>query len=187
MVSEAEMKEFFQRVIDQMAEYSTQASQVEGLRQHVQNLLERVNTLEADNTQLRDQLGEYADKINRAEQQAESFRSQLEGERNAVQALRETIYQRDQYVQELTTRHQQEVDAHKITASERDDARQKIAELEQAKSELYSSFTAVEADRNSWRDKAIDLEARVADLNTKLERVNSILNPLRAIPSADVA
>ena len=49
---ESEMKEFFQRVIDSVAELSSQAARVEGLVQQVQELTSRVNQFELDNRTL---------------------------------------------------------------------------------------------------------------------------------------
>ena len=189
MYSEAEMKTFFQGVVDQVATLSTQAAQVEGLRQSVHNLNERVSQLEADNRNLVDQLQNAQATMSAMEQQCQDLQTVLEGERNARQGLQDTIVQRDSAVSELTNNLNTERDAHRITLSERDDARQVIEERNTDLGNVRGALDQVTVERNEWRNKAIDLEGENASLKQRLDRITAILNPPQPVsyPSADVA
>jgi chromosome segregation ATPase len=187
MLSETEMKEFFQRVVDEVAQLSTQASRVEGLEAQLRGLYERVDALEQANANLTRELGEAHSTIVRMETEIVSATSRYEAERNAVSALRETLIQRDTRVQELESNLSTERDAHKITLAERDDARTKVGELEQSLAGVNETLSQVTTSRNDWQSKCSELEKETADLRQRLDRVQAILNPIRAVPSADVA
>jgi chromosome segregation ATPase len=186
IVSENDMKEFFQNVIDSVAQLSTQASRVDGLVEQVQRLNERLNNLENENRNLRDQVTDANNTVARMESEINSTKGQLEGERNAVSALRETIFQRDSKLNEVEVYLTQERDAHKITLSERDDARQKIFELESEVERHIRHINDLTSDRDTWRSLATDHERELNQVKAQLGQIQSVLNPLRVV-SSDVA
>lgn len=186
IVSETEMKEFFQRLIDSVAELSTQASKVEGLEQRVNELADRLRSLDDQNNQLRRDLDQANGHINHVQSELDSTKQRLDNEQAVTHSLRETIVQRDAGVQSLEQSFRQEQDAHKITTSERDDARTKVNELESALEGFRSNLNSITEDRNTWRNLATDHEREVSQLKAQLEKINSVLNPLRVV-SSDVA
>jgi chromosome segregation ATPase len=186
IVSENEMREFFQRLIDSVAELSTQASKVEGLSQQVQQLSERLNNLEQENHSLRSQVSDANNTVQRLEHEMAITHGNLESEKAVTQSLRETIIQRDAGVQSLEQSFRTEQDAHKITTSERDDARLKVTELEGMLNQSYDNVRNLTEDRNTWRNLATDHERELSQVKAQLEKINSLLNPLRVV-SSDVA
>jgi chromosome segregation ATPase len=186
IVSENEMKEFFQRLIDSVAELSTQASRVEGLSQQVQQLSERLNNLEQENHNLKSQISDANNVVARLEHEMATTHGQLENEKAVTQSLRETIIQRDAGVQSLEQSFRQEQDTHKITTSERDDARTKIVELEGSLNQAYDNVRSLTEDRNTWRNLATDHERELNQVKEQLGKIQSLLNPLRVV-SSDVA
>jgi len=185
-IVESEMREFFQRVIDSVAELSTQANRVEGLTQQVNDLGERLNQLEQTNRELNAHANETASKLNETMNMLATAQSMLESERAVTNALRETIIQRDAGVVQLEQSFRQEQDAHKLTTSERDDARQKIQELEFDVERFRTMWNEATVDRDYWRGKASELESTNAKLQQQLGQIQSVLNPLRIV-SGDVA
>jgi chromosome segregation ATPase len=186
IVSETEMKEFFQRLIDSVAELSTQASKVDGLVQQVQQLSERLNNLEQENYSLKNQISDANNTVARMDNDIQVTRSHLENEKAVTQALRQTILERDAGVQSLENSFRQEQDSHKITTSERDDARLKVTELEGSLNQAYDNVRNLTEDRNTWRNLATDHERELAQVKSQLESINKLLNPLRVV-SSDVA
>lgn len=186
MYSEHDMKEFFQNIVDQVATLSTQASKVQGLEQRIIELSQRFDELVETNRQLNVQLNETASKLNETQNMLSTTQSMLEAERAVTQALRETIIQRDAGVVQLEQSFRQEQDAHKITTSERDDARHKVQELEHELETHKTWLVETQVDRDHWRGKTSELESENAKLRQQLEKINSVLNPLRVV-SADVA
>jgi chromosome segregation ATPase len=182
---ESEMKEFFQRVIDSVAELSSQAARVEGLVQQVQQLTERINQFELDNRTLMSQVNNANDRLNETTNALNQTQSYLDQEKAVTAALRDTITQRDAGVVALEQSFRNEQDAHKLTTSERDDARTKIGELERENQDTHNQLNDLYTDRDSWRTKAIDLEATNANLKQQIGQIQSVLNPLRVV-SQDV-
>lgn len=188
MISENEMKEFFQRVVDEVATLSTQASKVEGLENQVKDLWNKMDALAVENRRLQDQAIDANNTVQRMEAEITSLRSQAENERAVVSGLRDTLVQRDAGVVELQNQLSTERDAHKITTSERDDARQKVSEVQRDLDSTGHRLAQVTDERDEWRNKANDLERKAHDLSQQLDRINAVLNPtVRAFPSADVA
>jgi chromosome segregation ATPase len=180
------MKEFFQRLIDSVAELSTQASKVEGLSQQVQQLSERLNNLEQENYSLKSQISDANNTVVRLEHEMAVTNGHLENERAVTQSLRETIIQRDAGVQNLEQAFRNEQDSHKIAVSERDDARTRVNELESEVQRHMQHIHDVTEDRNTWRNLATDHERELNQVKQQLEKINSLLNPLRVV-SSDVA
>jgi chromosome segregation ATPase len=186
IVSENEMREFFQRLIDSVAELSTQASKVEGLTNQVNSLNDRLNNLEQANRELSAQNSNLEANVHRLDSEIVSTKGLLDNERAVNASLRETIVARDAGVVALETSFRQEQDSHKITTSERDDARTKISELEQSLEAARNETVRLTDDRNTWRNLATDHERELNQVKEQLGKVQSILNPLRVV-SSDVA
>jgi archaellum component FlaC len=140
MYSENDMKEFFQNVIDQVATLSTQASKVEGLEQRVQDMYNRLNELEQTNRELQEKLAQANATLDRVHNELDGTRREFDNERAVTQSLRETIVQGDQRVVSVEQSFRQEQEAHRITISERDDARQKASEQEDSLARAYTQY-----------------------------------------------
>jgi chromosome segregation ATPase len=186
MYSEQEMKEFFQNIVDQVATLSTQANKVEGLEMRIATMVDRLNQLEEDNRGLQRGLQEANAKVNEVQGMLSSTQVSLDNERAVSQSLRETIVQRDAGVQQLESSFRQEQDAHKITTSERDDARTKVNELQEEVERVHSNYNNLSTERDEWRTKAYEAERENSQLKQQLDKINSVLNPLRVV-SQDVA
>src|SRR6267378_5389997 len=107
-IVESEMREFFQRIIDSVAELSTQANRVEGLAQQVQDLTERLGRLEQENHSLHNQIADANNTVARMDNELQVTRSHLDAEKAVTAALRETIIQRDEGVVQLEQSFRQE-------------------------------------------------------------------------------
>lgn len=185
MYSEQDMKDFFQNVVDQVATLSTQASKVQGLEQRIIELSDRLNRLEQDNRDLQRGLQEANAKADETQNMLNATQNSLDNERAVTAALRQTIIERDAGVQSLEQSFRNEQDAHKITISERDDARHKVNELEEEVQRHISHVNELVADRDTWRSKAYEAEKENSELKRQLGQIQSVLNPLRVV--SDVA
>jgi chromosome segregation ATPase len=185
MYSEQEMKDFFQNVVDQVATLSTQASKVDGLEQRIIVMSERLHNLEQANAQLQHDLVQSNNVIRETQTRLEASQRDFDNERAVTASLRDVITGRDNKVQELEQHNQVERDAHKVTLSERDDARRRGEELETQVNSFRVSLEDTIKERDEWKEKCLRAEAEVTDLKQKLDRVSAILSPLRAI-SGDV-
>jgi chromosome segregation ATPase len=181
MLSEQEMKDFFQRIIDQVATLSTQAARVEGLIEHVNRLTERLESLENDNSNLRNEVRAATDKANTIEGMLVNTQNMLDNERAVTVALRETIVQRDAGVVQLEQSFRSEQDAHKITVSERDDARRKVEELQTEVEHFRGKSEDLARERDEWRNKVSELESTNASLKQQLDKIKAVVSPLYAV------
>ena len=69
--------------------------------------------------------------------------------------------------------------------SERDDARQRMAELQQSLEASKQSYDDVFHDRDNWRQKFWEVEKEAANLKQQLNKIQSVFNPV--VISNDVA
>jgi len=185
MYSEQDMREFFQNVIDQVATLSTQANKVQGLEQRIIELSQRFDELQRTNVELQNQVQAANNTISVLNNELDGVKRDFDNERAVTTSLRDTLVQRDEKVVQSEQMFRSEQDAHKITTSERDDARRHATELGEQANSFRNELEDVRRERTEWKDKYVQKEAEVNDLKQKLDRVNSILNPLRAI-SGDV-
>lgn len=177
MFSEAEMKEYFQRIIDQVSTLSTQAARVEGLEARINELAEKVRAVSEENANLLNRLQTAEAKSYDVQQSLDTVQHQLDIERGVSQSLRDTIVGRDTKVAEVETNLGQERDAHRVTLSERDDARRHVTELEGHVNSFRDQLGTTRQERDQWQAKAEDLERQVTDLNRTVERIKAVFNP----------
>ena len=177
MHTETEMKEFFQSVVDQVATLSTQANRVAGLEQQINELYDRVRSLEADNQALRYELGQANARNADVQDMLTRTQSNLDSERSVVQGLRDTLIQRDTKVQEVELEVESERNSHRITKSERDDARTRNEELDREVTSFRQQVSAVVSERDHYREESSRLEKENVELRQRLDRINSVLNP----------
>lgn len=180
-LTETQVKEYLQQAIDYVAQVSTQASRVEGLEQRVNELTQRLNDLQTQNYDLQNQVTSANNSNQVMQQELDSVRQSLDNERAVTQSLRDTIVGRDTKVAEVEHNLSTERDAHRLTVSERDDARRRGDELDQQVSSFRTQLENTSRERDEWRQNCITAQAEVTDLKQKLDRVQSILSPLRAI------
>ena len=171
------MKEFFQRVVDEVATLSTQAAQVEGLRQQVSELTTRVNQVEQANAELRTQLDEARNINNAWQTKFHDVERDFDNERAVTVALRETAVQRDAKVSELVGELRSETDAHRITKANLEDSRRATGEQEARANDYQERLNNTVTLLEEWRAKANDYEKRNGELQAKLDKITSFINP----------
>ena len=159
------------------------------MQQQIDHLATKVRELESRNYELQTQVQNWQANADRANAQLQASQRDFDNERAVTVALRETMVQRDNTVSELTTSLDMERDAHRITLSERDDARHVISDRDNELSNVRQGLEVATANVNEWRNKAIDLEGENASLKQRLERITAILSHPQSVgyPSADVA
>jgi chromosome segregation ATPase len=150
------MREYFQRVVDQIAGLSTQAQQVESLKQQVSDLVTKISNLEADNSNLRRALGEASNPFHRTEAELDSINAALGAEHDYTQSLRDTVVQRDSAVSELEASLTAERDFNQLIKAHLEDARQKIAEYEAMVSHLRDQVASLASERDRRRSSATE-------------------------------
>jgi chromosome segregation ATPase len=182
-VSEATMREFFQSVVDKVAELSTQASKVEQLEQRINALNERVSGLEQENAQLRSDLNGATNTVHELSAQLNDTNAKLDVERGVSAALRETIVTRDSRVTELSGNLEQEADAHKVTLRERDEAQSEVQDLKAYVAGLKENLITATERGDHWYEVANGYERSVKELQARIDRINSVLNPLQSVAS----
>jgi chromosome segregation ATPase len=185
MYSEQQMKEFFQNIVDQVATLSTQAEKVQGLEQRILNMSDRLRELEEQNRQTVQELHDTQSALSRVQRDLEVTQQDLHSERAVIASLRETIVQRDAGVQNLEQGLRSEQDAHKITTSERDDARRRGEELTEQVNSFRTQLEHAKEVSQGWQERAYKAEAEAAEYKQQLDKINSLINPLRVV-SGDV-
>jgi chromosome segregation ATPase len=187
-INEATMREFFQSLIDKVAVLSTQADRVNYLEQQIQNLTAKVVELEGQNAELRRDLSGTVGHVNELQEKLNATQNALDSERSVSHGLRETIVSRDTKVNELSTDLNHTNEHVEVVTRERDEARNEAGDLRALVDTVRSSLRDTSEDRDRWRNEAQRLEGVVSDLQTRLDRVNSILNPPRPVePVSSVA
>jgi chromosome segregation ATPase len=177
-ITETTMREFFQGVVDHVATLSTQAQRVGELEQRVNELTQRINDLEGHNYQLR-QEAEAANAIAaQAKAEAETHRNAAMASNEHVNALQSTIVAADHRVADLTSQLVSEQDGHKITKGDLSDARQAAQEWERQYVVTQQELDHTRDVRDGYQKQAQDAEARATELQAKLDRLSSILNPM---------
>jgi chromosome segregation ATPase len=182
-VSEATMKEFFQSVVDKVAELSTQASKVEMLEQRINALNERVSGLEQENTQLRSDLNNATGTVHELNRQLSEVHARFDDERAVTAGLRETIVSRDSRVTELADNLSQEQIAHATTLRERDEAKAEVNDLQRYVADLKSQVTAATERADHWFQVANEHERTAKELQTKLSRIQSMFDGSASVAS----
>ena len=172
-----EMKDFFQKVVDEVATLSTQAQQVQGLQEQVTNLSNRVNQVEQANTELMTKLDEAQATIARLQDERSKVDYALEAERQHVVALRDANVARDTRVSELEGNLRSETDAHRITKADLEDSRRATSEQEARANGYQQRLNDTVSLLEEWRAKANDYERRNTELQTKFDQLRSVLSP----------
>lgn len=185
MYTEQEMKDFFQNIIDQVSTLSTQASRVDGLEQRVRELTQRLDELSTTNYNLQHEVAEVNRRLVSTEDQLNSTRRDYENEMAVTRNLRDVITGRDSKVQEVETNLETERQAHRVTLSERDDARHHAVELDEQVTSFRTNYHQANERANEWERKAHEFERQAADYKQQLDKIQSLLNPLRVV-SGDV-
>lgn len=180
------MREYFQQVVDHVAKLSTQASLVEGLQEQVNRLNDRLNNLELENTQLRHELDQANGHIHSVQNELDNTTRSLDNERAVSQSLRDTIVQRDAGVVSLEQDLRAERDTISQVTRERDEARSENSDLHSLVQELRNKLADTTSDRDAKAAQLYEAEGQIRDLTTRLDRVNSILNPPQPV-TANVA
>ena len=181
------MKDFFQRVVDEVATLYRQAAQVEGLQARVNDLVNRVDQLEQANIELRRQLDESHAVSARLENELSDVRQSRDNQTAVAQGLRETIVQRDSRVSELEGTVRSETDAHRITKADLEDSRRATQEQEARGNDYQQRLNDTVQLLEEWRARANDAEKRNGELQTKLDSIQRFLNPIHVVPSGDAS
>jgi chromosome segregation ATPase len=176
-INEVTMKEFFQGVVDKVAELSTQAGKVEALEQRVNDLYSRITDLEQQNAGLRADLNGATNTIQELNGKLEASETALSHERSVSQGLREAITSRDSSVVELQRQLDDTNRSLHGAVNERDAARNEVSDLKAMVESVRESLNKTTEDRDHWQNEARRLQDIVNDLEVKLSRINSILSP----------
>lgn len=184
MLQEREMREFFQRVVDQVATLSTQASRVEGLEQRINELADRLRAVEEENNRLRNDLRTAETLMAETQDKLDATRRDYENEIAVTQGLRETIVSRDSRVSELNFNLDEERQAHSITLRERDEARNEAGDLRALVQSLRDQLTHAHDVSNGHRERADRSEQFGREIEAKLKQIMTVLQP--QVPSQDV-
>jgi chromosome segregation ATPase len=182
-VSEATMREFFQSVVDKVAELSTQANRVDELQQMVNQLSARVQEVEAKNYDLQRQLNENQAKTYELQNALDTTKEALDHERSISGGLRETIVTRDSRVTELADNLSREQVAHAVTIRERDEARAEVSDLQRYVADLKSQVAAATERADHWFAVANEHERTAKELQTKLSRIQSMFEAAPSVAS----
>src|SRR5947207_5966657 len=185
-LTEATMREYFQRVVDHVAGLSTQAAQVTGLQNAVSDLSNRLANLEAENANLRKEVSEAWEYAHRMEAETQGSSAAKEAAEQHVQALKDVIVQRDTAVSSLSQAHESEKAQHRITMADRDDARQRAEELTTRLAARDEAVRGLEAERDHWIQKANGHSSELEEVRGKLDRIQSLLSP-SVVPFAQSA
>jgi len=187
MVTEVEMREFFAKVVDQVNDLSAQAGLVSGLQQQVNDLRERINGLEQANYSLQQSLNDANGRVESLTREVGTHQEAARVANEHVNALRETIVQRDTKVYELEGNIRAETDAHRITRADLDDARRATQEWESKYNQTSDSLRAITDDRDHLVVLKGDLERENSDLRAKLDRIGAMFQSnVAPFPSAQV-
>ena len=181
------MKEFFQGVVDKVAELSTQASKVESLEMRVNELYARITSLEQQNAGLRSDLDGATNTIHELSGKLEASETALTHERSVSQGLREVITSRDAGVVELQRQLDDTNHQHHTAVNERDAARNEVGDLKALVESVRESLSTTTEERDRWQNEARRLQDTVNELEVKLSRITSILSPPRPVDVASVA
>jgi chromosome segregation ATPase len=177
MLQEIEMREFFQKVIDNVAELSTQAHRVEGLEQRINELSDRLRAVEQDNDRLRNELIQTQNFASETEDKLNATRRDYDSEMGVSRGLRETIIERDSRVTYLSEELAQERESHTATQRERDEAKGQVGDLQALVQSLRDQLSHTAEVRDGWQQRAERAEQEVSTLQAKLERVMRVLSP----------
>lgn len=176
-VTEDNMREYFQAVVTKFVSLSEQAARVETLTGQVNDLSARITNLETENVNLRREVEETWQYAHKVEAESQGLSSALAAAEQHVQALRDTIVQRDTAVSTLTQSLETEKSAHQITTGDRDDARQHVSELQLEVESLKSRLESMTKDRDHWLDTANNHYNEREQFREKLDNIQRFLNP----------
>jgi len=179
-----DMRQFFANVVDTVNNLSAQAGLVSGLQQQVNDLRERITSLEQQNYNLQAQLNDANGRVEQLNRTNTEVQGQLDYSRNDAQSLRDTIVQRDQAVADLSDQVRSEIDSHRITKADLEDSRRSTQEWEQNYNNTRDTLNSVIAERDEWRRRAVENESRANELQSQADRLRAVLNP--SVPSGQL-
>jgi chromosome segregation ATPase len=171
------MREFFNKVLDQFNSLTGTAQKVEELTQRVNSLTDRINELEQHNAQLAHDLDRANDMVRQAQAEAQQHRDAAVGANESVRALQETIANADHRVASLNEQVRSEIDSHRITRADLEDARKSVQESESQYVTVKGYVDGAYAERDEAIRRANEAEAKANDLQSKLDRLTAILSP----------
>lgn len=171
------MREFFNKILDQFHNLTGTAQKVAELEQNIQALNDRLNALEQQNAQLQRDLAQANDMVRQAQVESQQHRDAATGANEAIVRLQEAFVKADSRVADLSRQITDEVDRHRVTKADLDDARKSAQEWEAQYVSTRGQIDSAFADRDQARSRAAELEGMVNDLQSKLNRLTAILNP----------
>jgi chromosome segregation ATPase len=197
VITEQNMREYFERIVSHVVSLSTQAQKVNELTQKVEDMSNRISNLEYENNNLKQDLQSQIETVNQVRAQHDAVELELHNSREHTHALAETIVMRDKRVAELDQARQNAEDHANEVEQEHLVALNRISDQEALINDLRSQLQTVTEDRDSWQRAAHKAESEAKELRVNLERIQAILNPPRPVesyvspvsdePQADVA
>jgi chromosome segregation ATPase len=180
-ITEQNMREYFERIVSHVVGLSEQARKVEDLSRMVNDMSNRITILEGENWSLKNDLNSQIERANQVQAQNDATQLELQNAREHSHALAETIILRDSRVSELEQARQSAVDEAIIYKHELEIANNRNSDQEALISDLQAQLVDMTDDRNNWQHVANENERLAQDLRVQLDRIQSILNPVRPV------
>jgi chromosome segregation ATPase len=171
------MREFFNKLLGQFEHLTGTAQRVAELEQNMNELKDRIGGLEQANIHLARELEQARHDVDAAKAEAQQHRDAAVGANESVKALQDTIANADSRVAKLTEEVRSEVDSHRITKADLEDARKSAQEWESQYVQVKGQVDGAYADRDTALNRVRELETVASDLQSKLDRLTAILNP----------
>jgi chromosome segregation ATPase len=194
-ITEQNMREYFERLINHVVGLTSTAQKVDELTQRVNDMQNRIYGLEVENDNLKRDLESQIETVNQVRAQHDAVELELHNSREHTHALAETIVMRDKRVAELDQARQTAEDRADQWGKDLNVALNRNADQEALIADLRSQLDTMTVGRDEWARQAHNASEEAAKVRANLERIQAILNPPRPVesyepysePQADVA
>jgi chromosome segregation ATPase len=195
-ITEQNMREYFERLINHVVGLTSTAQKVDELTQRVNDMQNRIYGLEVENDNLKRDLESQIETVNQVRAQHDAVELELHNSREHTHALAETIVMRDKRVAELDQARQSAEDHAREAELELQVAENRISDQDALIADLRSQLDTMTVGRDEWARQAHNASEEAAKVRANLERIQAILNPPRPVadwmeskiePQADVA
>jgi chromosome segregation ATPase len=185
-ITEQNMREYFERIVSHVVGLSEQAKKVDDLTQKVNDLSARIYDVEQENFSLKNDLNAQIERANQVQAQNDATQLELQNAREHSHALAETIILRDSRVSELEQSRQSAVNEADTFKHALEVANNRTSDQDALINDLRHELQAVIEDRDNWQHTANENARQAAELKVSLDRIQSILNPVRPVePTAE--
>lgn len=177
MLMESEMREFFDKILNDWTGLTEASNRVEALAQQVQDLSNQVGMLRTENDNLKRDVAEAWDYSHRMEARVQELDQRVHDSQEHARVLQETIVNSNSRVNDLTRQNEEAVATVDYVTRERDAANSTVRDYEVQVADLRQQLEEVTRNRDEWKADAQKNAETIVQLNATLSRVQSILNP----------